>query len=110
MDEQKKQKVMIGVLVALVLGAGVYFVAFRESDGPAKSATKAQFTGRKVRAPTTETKNTGRRTRTTKKAKAERQVAERKKVRDRGAPTATGRKKARRGKINVKKKKLEPMG
>lgn len=110
MDEQKKQKVMIGVLVALVLGAGAYFVAFRDSGGPAKSTAKEGPTVRKVRAPTTEAKNTGRRKRSGKKANTERRVTERKAVSDRGAPTATGRKKARRGRINVKKQKSNPMG
>ena len=110
MDEQKKQKVMIGVLVALVLGAGAYFVAFRDSGGSAKASAEVKHRGRRVSKSTTEAKNTGRRQRATKKANTDRQVTERKAVRDRGAPTASKRKRGRRGKLNVKKKKLEPMG
>ena len=110
MDEQKKQKVMIGVLVALVLGAGAYFVAFRDSGGSAKASAELKHTGRKVRESTTDAKNTGRRRRVSKKENTDRQVAERKAVRDRGTPTAAKRKRSRRGKLNVKKKKLVPMG
>lgn len=44
MDEQKKQKVMLGVLGALIVGMGAYYFVFRDS-GPDVAQTQVQDTG-----------------------------------------------------------------
>lgn len=44
MDEQKKQKVMLGVLGVLIVGMGAYYFVFRDT-GPAVVQTQEQNTG-----------------------------------------------------------------
>ncbi len=44
MDEQKKQKVMLGVLGVLIVGMGTYYFVFRD-PGPDVTQTQVQDTG-----------------------------------------------------------------
>ena len=49
MDDQKKQKVLLAVLGVLALGAGSYFVLFRESDNTSQRRTSTGPVVRKER-------------------------------------------------------------
>ena len=110
MDEQKKQQMMIGVLVALGLGAGTYFVAFRESDGPTKSTAIVENPIRKPPATTAENDKGKRHEPRTITSKTERTGNIQRKVREHGTPTAGPRKGIKRGKVKVKPITLKPMG
>lgn len=50
MDPQQKQKVMIGVLVVLILGAGSYYFVFSGDDGPKQVVTTTSDEGPKQRS------------------------------------------------------------
>ena len=67
MDAQKKQKVMIGVLATVVLGAGTSFFFLRDSSASGDKAANTGPVTRRVRESSeTEGKST-RRVRTTKR-------------------------------------------
>ncbi len=108
MDEEKKQKVMIGVLAALVLGAGAYFFAFRDTGGPTKQAIKTGPVVRRTpkKAATAAPKRRARRTR----AKADAKQVTRRKATPKARSKVTRRKRGRRGPRTIKKKKILPMG
>ena len=109
MDEQKKQKVMIAVLAVVVLGAGAYFFAFRDSGASGAKASNTGPVTRRVRESSQTEEKSARRTRTTRsradKAKApvvrrQRDEAEQK--------TATRRTKRTRGQKKIKKEAPAP--
>ena len=112
MDQEKKQKVMIGVIVVAILGAGtVYWV----SSGSGNRNTAAVSSGPVVRATRA---NTGQDTSKTPKRAERAKSAQRKKatteraVRRERAPTTEQRRKTR-GRTEQrkqKKKELPPMG
>lgn len=66
MDEQKKQKVMIAVLAAVVLGAGASFFAFRDSGASKAEAVKSGPVARRVVEPSETESKSARRVRTTR--------------------------------------------
>ena len=101
---------MIGVLVALGLGAGTYFVAFRESDGPTKSTAIVENPIRKLPTTTAENDKGKRHEPRTITSKTERTGNIQRKVREHGTPTAGPRKGTRRGEVKEKRKRPNPMG
>jgi len=107
MEQQQRQKVMLGALAVLALGAGSYYVFFSGSGGPNLTASNEASTGRKERAAKAEVKTEKRREKP-KEAAAAAEPAGRK---EREAPeeTAGGRKeKARGGAAKEKKKEIKP--
>lgn len=110
MDEQKKQQMIVGILIAAVLGAGSYYVFFRDTGEDETINVATGPTVRKQRG-STETKKarTTRKVRGRKVADAPRVTT--RKVRERSENTGPTIRKTRRGASNrVKKKKLLPMG
>ena len=110
MDERKKQQMMIGVLVALGLGAGTYFVAFRESDGPTKSTAIVENPIRKLPTTTAENDKGKRREPKTGTSKTEQTGNVRRKVREHATPTAGPRRKNRDARATPKPRPVKPMG
>lgn len=107
MAEDKKQKVVLGVLAALVIGMGGYWFVLRDS-GAGASNVAMESKGGKTKRVRPEPKNTKKkRSRRAERAKPER--AE-KKVREK--TERTSKKKTRRGrssgKVKKKKKTLPP--
>ncbi len=108
MDEQKKQKVLIGVLAVLALGAGGYYFVLRE---PASNNVRAQTTGQTQRRQRAVTADSGRREKTVSRKKRGRekspiasvvQKRERKKEN-----TKRAERRQRRGEKRTKTKKKE---
>ena len=107
MAEDKKQKIMLGVLAALVIGMGGYWFVLREGDSGASRVAVGSGTAKIKRE-----KGVSKDKKKTRATRANRGPAERaeKKVREKRADTS--RKKSRRGKrgskIKKKKKTLPP--
>lgn len=110
MDEQNKQHMMIGGLVALVLGAGAYFVAFRESDGPTKSTAIVENPIRKTLDTSPDYNEGNRRKPKPRTSKTERMDNIRREVSGHRTPAAGPRKGIKRGEVKAKKREREPMG
>lgn len=109
MDEQKKQKVLIGVLAVLIIGAGTYFVAFRDSGSGAQQMASQANVERKTREGMQ--RPSDRQTRAKREVVrpvAEEQTVERKERDERDARSTTGRKSRRLDVKEEKKKKLSP--
>ena len=101
---------MIGVLVALGLGAGTYFVAFRESDGPTKSTAIVENPIRKLPTTTAENDKGKRHEPRTITSKTERTGNIRRKVTGHRTPSPGRRKGTKRGEVKEKPKPRNPMG
>ena len=101
MDKAKKQKVILGVLAALVLGMGsVWFVVFREPETKKVVLDKKQ-TERTKRGGGDKAKETKGTKRTKRKA-----ITKDKKTAERTRRTATERKKVSRKKRKGRTKKI----
>ncbi len=105
MDQAKKQKVVLGVVVAALLGMGSYWAATRNS-GSAQNAVVKQTGERKLREQATGDKKKGKARGKRKRAKKEQRTAERttREVKER---KTTERK---RRKLGTKKKKKKRTG
>ena len=110
MDEQKKQKVLIGVLAVLALGAGGYYFVLRE---PASNNVQAKATGPVERRVRKAEADPGRRE---KKVSRKRKTREKNPIADivrrerKKGDTKKAERRTRRGpkKTKVKKKELAP--
>ena len=107
MTDDKKQKVLIGVLAVLILGAGGYYFVFRDSGGNTGPQVEQAQVERKQRtaAPVETNKRTARRETAPQDAEpvAERQTRE---VEERATRTRERRKSG--GIERKKEKKLTP--
>jgi len=107
MDEQKKQKVLIGVLAVVALGAGGYWFAGRDSGDDIAATITLGGTERKERTKEVASEEkVDRKSRTEKKA-VKREVT--RKERDEVDRTTTSRKKrSRADRKKVKKESMVP--
>ena len=109
MDEQTRKKVMIGVLAALALGAGVYYFVLRDSGSTAKGTTQTASVRReKAQVDPRAAKDSGRKERPQEEVRGEEEEATERRVREESDDEDTGRRKKRTDEGKVKKKKLEP--
>ncbi len=112
MDQQKKQKVMIGALAVLILGAGSVFVV-RSFTGSGSAASDQGFerkqVERKQRETDTKKADRGSRRRKERKATTARQID--RKERSKTSTRTVRRKGKKRGKTKrLKKTDAKPMG
>lgn len=107
MDEQKKQKVLIGVVAVAALGAGGFWFAGRDTGGDTTAAVKSTTTGRKQR-----TKKLSTGSKLERKARAPRSTAKKEiKRRERAEvdrKTTSRKKRSRRDRKSVKKESMVP--
>ena len=108
MDNQQKQKILIGVLAVGALGAGSWFVFLREAPQRNDATTEDVVVARKARKNVAKT-TSGRKSRAKKTRKTQDELSMGRKERTGAArKAASGRKKRGRGAKQVKKKKLTP--
>jgi flagellar basal body-associated protein FliL len=108
-DEQKKQKVLLGVLGVLVLGAGTYYFVFSGSSTKS-DATSDEVVARRQRDPAERrTSGEGERRERPKeeRVRAEEETAERR-VREESDEEESARRKRRTEQGEVKKKEMKP--
>lgn len=107
MDEQKKQKVLIGVVAVLALGAGSYWYVGRDSGGESATVVKTGATKRKERTKDVTTgRKAGRKARSNSKSNTK--VIKRKERSEVDRKTNTRKKRSRRDRKKVKKESLVP--
>lgn len=107
MDEQKKQKVIIGVLAVLMLGAGSFWYMSRETTDENMQQFKSGPVVRKERKKADQSAKKTRKKRVAK-APSERKAFVRKQRDDSERTSATRKKRRRSGAKKVKKDKLVP--
>ena len=107
MADQKKQKVVLGVVAALALGAGAYFFVLGDSSGPAKNVGASGPVERKKAAATEAPKVARKSDPKANLPKAEVAPVERKE-REVTEDTSVERKKRRTEKQETKKKNVSP--
>lgn len=105
MSDEKRQKVMIGVLAVLVLGAGGYWFVLRDSGAGDRASDVNTGVERKKREKKGDSNKTTKRA-TRDKGKKTTERAERKE-RVRTERDTTRKKRRSKGKAKVKKKKKE---
>lgn len=107
MDEQKKQKVMLGVLVAALLGAGGFWYMGRDANSNKQANVATGPTQRRVREKKATTTKRSRKKRERKEATANQGSKRRERV-ESERTTSSRRKRARGSGKKVKKKKIVP--
>ena len=109
MDEQKKQKVLLAVLGVAVLGAGTYFVAFRDSSDAASRAASNAPAVRQARDTPAETSKVTTRTRpTAERSTAAPQAAQRRERTELDRDQPSERRTRGRTEDRTKKKTITP--
>ena len=106
MDEQKKQKVLIGVLAVAAIGAGGYwYMQPAEESGPNRTLGTGRTTRKQAEKPRSDEVKSRRKT----AAKAEKTERASRKARPEAERKTAGRRKAARGrKKKVKKEMVFP--
>lgn len=107
MDEQKKQKILIGVLAVAILGAGGFWYMGRDASSNNQANVTAAPTKRRVREKKESTTKRTRRKRERKEATANQGSSRRERV-EAERTTSSRRKRARGSGKKVKKKKITP--
>lgn len=107
MDEQKKQKVLVGILAVLILGAGSVWYMSRDDSSSSQQNVESGPAVRKQRKQSTQTVKKIRKKREQKASKTKTAVV-RKQRDDTDRSTATRKKRVRRGDKKIKKEKLVP--
>jgi len=107
MDEQKKQKVLIGVLAVVALGAGGYWFAARDSGGDSGGAITLGGGERKERTKTVATERKADRKERTERKSAPREV-KRKERETVDRSTVSRKKRSRTDRKKVKKESMVP--
>ena len=107
MDAQKKQKVLIGVVAVVALGAGSYWFVGRDSAADTATVIRTGDTQRKERTKALTTgQTTQRKARSTRKSNTK--EIKRKERSEVDRKTNTRKKRSRRDRKKVKKESLVP--
>ncbi len=108
MDDQKRQKVMLGVLAAAALAAGGFFFMSGGSDDKNAKDASANYVGRKVRKVTdADSRKSSRKVRAPRNARNKVEAGRQERIARPTAGKTTRR--SRRGKAKLtKKKKMVP--
>jgi len=103
-DEQKKQKVLIGLLAVLIIGMGTYFVAFRGTGASTRQGVATGTVERKTRESAPKPTEKKRPARAEASKDEEERTADRK-VREASEDRGDSGRKARRTDVKEGKKK-----
>lgn len=107
MDQQQKQKLMLGIVAVLALGAGGYYFVLRDSGESNQSSVTEGPAERRVRT-TTETPETVRKERPKEAAPKEAVAVERREREEEETTEVTRKAKPRSGEKSTKKKEVQP--
>jgi len=107
MDEQKKQKVLIGAVAVVALGAGGYWFVGRDSGGGAEKAIQVSTSGRRERKESANTDKRAERKKRDRKEAPKREAARRERA-EVERKTTSRRKRSRSNRKKVKKESMVP--